>query len=114
MISEQNEQTNRIQNKQTAHISSNELHKILISTQLKVQCTFESFALGDTNDIDHLVLDENITNWNGLFHVFARPVHLLRHGAAVQLNLHDVRLLLTTLHQTHLIQAQSHPMTISR
>ena len=64
--------------------------------------TFESFALGNSNDINHLILGEYITDWKRLLHVFTSPVNLLRHCATVQLDLHDVRFLLTTLHQPHL------------
>ena len=68
--------------------------------------TFESFALGDADDVDHLVLAEHVADRHRLLHVFTRPVHLVRHRAAVELDLHYVRLLLTTLHQTHLSTAR--------
>lgn len=64
--------------------------------------TLVSVSLCDTNDIDHLVLTEDRGDGDGLLQPLAGPVHLVRDGAAVQLDLHEVRLLLSDRQQTHL------------
>ena len=77
----------------------------------------EAVSLGDSNRVDHLVLGEHLQH-NYIFEsmlissyridrdllleVLFRPVDLLRHGAAVHLDLHDVRLLLATVQDFHL------------
>ena len=51
-------------------------------------------ALGDPDDVDHLVLAKDLAHRHLLLEVRPGEVNLVSHGAAVQLNLHDVRLLL--------------------
>mmetsp|Transcript_84379 Transcript_84379/g.188443 ORF Transcript_84379/g.188443 Transcript_84379/m.188443 type:complete len:299 (-) Transcript_84379:464-1360(-) len=58
----------------------------------------DAMALGDANDVDHLVLGEDVCNLHLLLEEAHGEVHLLRSGAAVDLDLFDVRLLLTDLH----------------
>ena len=69
--------------------------------------TFESFALGDSNDVDHFVLGEHLTDGNRLLHVFFCPLHFLRHCAPIQLDLHYVCFLLAPFHQPHLMHHTS-------
>jgi len=64
--------------------------------------TFGSFSLGHSNDVDHLVLGEDLLHWNWLLEVLLGPIQLLRDAAAVQLDFHDVGLLLTLLQELHL------------
>jgi len=57
--------------------------------------TFDSVTLGDADDVDHLVLGEDVLDWDGLFHETAGKVDLLGNRTTVQLNLVNVGLLLT-------------------
>jgi len=59
--------------------------------------TLETVTLGDGNDIDHLVLLQDRVDIDGLLKVLVGKVDLVGDGATVQLNLHDVSLLLTNL-----------------
>ena len=54
----------------------------------------ETVALGDANNVNHLVLGEHSGDGNLLLEMVPGEVNLVRHGATVELNLHDVRLLL--------------------
>ena len=56
--------------------------------------TLESVTLCDTDDVDTLVLGEHSGDGNLLLEVLPGKVNLVSSGAAVQLNLHDVSLLL--------------------
>ena len=73
---------------------------------LIVQCiyliTFESATLGDTDDVNHFVLGKDVGDGNGLLKVLTGPINLLGDGASIQLDLHDVGLLLTLTKQLHL------------
>ena len=61
--------------------------------------TFESFALGHSDAIYHLVLSKDLLDRNFLLEVFASKVDLVGDGSTVQLDLHNVRLLLATTKQ---------------
>ena len=57
--------------------------------------TLETVALGDAENVDHLGLLEDLLDGDGLLHVLLGPGNLGgRVGATVELDLHDVRLLL--------------------
>lgn len=56
--------------------------------------TLESFTLGDSNDIDHLIGLEQIADGDLLLKVRLGPFDLVGDGATVDLNLHKVSLLL--------------------
>lgn len=64
--------------------------------------TLESLTLGDTNAIDHLILAKHVADLDGLLEMLTHPLDLILNGATVQLDLHDVRLLLALLDQTDL------------
>ena len=59
-------------------------------------------ALGHADRVDHLVLGEDLVDGHLLLEVVASELHLVGDAATVQLDLHDVRLLLTLLQQLHL------------
>ncbi len=62
----------------------------------------EPLALGDADAVDHLVLGEDGANWDLLLQVALGPLDLLLDRPAVELDLHDVGLLLAQLDQLHL------------
>ncbi|DAZ95504.1 TPA: hypothetical protein N0F65_001843, partial [Lagenidium giganteum] len=64
--------------------------------------TLETVTLGDTNDIDHLVLGEDGRHWHLLFEERLGEVDLVGDRATVDLNLHEVSLLLAKLDLAHL------------
>lgn len=64
--------------------------------------SLETLSLRHSNDVDHLVLAEHLANRDGLLEMLLHPVDLVFDGATVQLDLHDVRLLLALLDQTDL------------
>merc|ERR1719367_257875 len=55
----------------------------------------ESFSLGDTDQVDHRVLSEDILDGDGLLEHAVGVVDLVGDRSAVELDLHDVGLLLT-------------------
>jgi len=64
--------------------------------------TLESLALGNTNDINHFVLGEDIFHRNGLLKMVPCPCNLVSDRSTVELDLHEMSLLLTLVHQLHL------------
>lgn len=61
---------------------------------MKRLSTFKAFALGDTNDVDHFVLGKDLLDGQLLLEVLAGKVDLISDRSAIQLDLHDVGLLL--------------------
>jgi hypothetical protein len=62
--------------------------------------TFETVTLGDAEDVDHLRFVEDLLDRDGLLHVLPGPGDLgCRVGTAVELDLHDVSLLLTKVRE---------------
>ena len=56
--------------------------------------TLEAVTLGDGNDVDHLILLKDGVDLNGLLEKVAGEVDLVGNGATVDLDFHQVRLLL--------------------
>lgn len=56
--------------------------------------TLETVTLGDSNDVDHLVLLEDAVDLDGLLKEVAGEVNLVGNGTTVDLDLHEVGLLL--------------------
>ncbi len=65
--------------------------------------TLVTSTLGHTNRVDHFVLGKYLVDGDLLLEVVSGELDLVGYAAAVQLNLHDVRLLLTLLQQFHLV-----------
>ena len=61
-----------------------------------------SVTLGHSNDINHLVLGAHLADGHLLFKVLTGKVHLVGNGASVELDLHDVSLLLPAAEELHL------------
>jgi hypothetical protein len=59
--------------------------------------TSVSVTLGDTNNIAHLVLREDSSNWDLLLEELGAEINLIRDRTTVDLNLNNVGLLLTNL-----------------
>jgi len=64
--------------------------------------TLSSFALSDSDDINHLILSEYVLYWDSLLKMLLRPVQLLGDTSTIQLDLHNVGLLLPLLQKLHL------------
>lgn len=64
--------------------------------------TLDTTTLGDTNDVNELILVKNGVDSNGFLQVTLGPLHFVRDGPAIQLDLHDVSLLLALAQQLHL------------
>ena len=62
--------------------------------------TLESFSLGDTNDVNHLVFGKDLLDGDLLFEVLTGKVDLIGDGSTVQLDFHDVGLLLTAFQKS--------------
>ena len=65
----------------------------------RLSLTLESFALGDSDAIDHLVLGKDGLASDLLLEEVPGVVHLLCNSASVDLDFHDVRLLLAAAEQ---------------
>jgi len=64
--------------------------------------TLEASALGDSNRVQHFVLSEHLAHVDVLLKMVARKLDLVGNGATIELDLHDVGLLLSLLEQLHL------------
>jgi hypothetical protein len=65
--------------------------------------TFIPLTLGNTNDVNHLILLEDSVNWDLLLKKLVTIIHLVCDGATIDLDLHKVGLLLLqTLHLSDL------------
>ena len=88
-----------IQKKVISLIFIRRQHEIVIILGAKIvihsRLTLESFSLGDTNDVDHLVFSEDLFDGDLLFEMLTGKVDFVSDGSTVQLDFHDVSLLLT-------------------
>ena len=75
--------------------------------------TFTPVALGDTDNVNHLVVGNHIGDEDRLLKVLPSPVNFLRDGPAVHLNLHDVGLLLALLQQ-FLLQGENESVKVNK
>ena len=74
--------------------------------------TLITLTLGHTNDVNHLILLEHSVNRNLLLEELVAIVHLVSNGTAIDLNLHEVSLLLLqTLHLPNLKYMNEHDYT---
>uniref|UniRef100_A0A671K1K6 Uncharacterized protein n=1 Tax=Sinocyclocheilus anshuiensis TaxID=1608454 RepID=A0A671K1K6_9TELE len=67
--------------------------------------TLVSMTLGNTDNVNHLILTKDVNDGNGLLKLLSGPVNLISDGAAIQLDLHQVGLLLSVGQQAHLQKA---------
>ena len=68
-------------------------HCIALDYQInKIIITLESFALGDANDVNHLVLAENALDGHFLFKMFASKVNFVGNTTTIELDFNNVRL----------------------
>jgi len=58
--------------------------------------TLEAFSLGDTNNVDHFILSKDLLDGDLLFEVLSGKVNLVSDGSTVQLDFHNMSLLLAT------------------
>jgi hypothetical protein len=73
--------------------------------------TLITLTLGDTNDVNHLILLEDGFNWDFLLKELVAIVNLVCDGATVNLDLHEVSLLLLqALHLPNLIWRNENKM----
>uniref|UniRef100_A0A8C1D7R4 Uncharacterized protein n=1 Tax=Cyprinus carpio carpio TaxID=630221 RepID=A0A8C1D7R4_CYPCA len=70
--------------------------------------TLVPVTLGNTDNVNHLILTKDVRDGNGLLKLLSGPVNLISDGASVQLNLHQVRLLLSEGQQAHLQKVDPH------
>lgn len=70
--------------------------------------TLEAFSLGHANDVDHFVLAEDVGDVYLLLEMISGPVDLVGHRPTIELDLHDVGLLLTTT-EKDLLGVANHP-----
>lgn len=61
--------------------------------------TFNSLSLCHSDDVDQLVLSKEVLDGNSLLKMLPSKVYLIRDGATIKLDLHDVRFLLALLQQ---------------
>jgi len=61
--------------------------------------TLEAFALGDANDVNHLILDKDVLDGDFLLEVLAGKINFVSNRSTVELDFHDVRLLLASSQQ---------------
>ena len=64
--------------------------------------SLESMTLGDSNDVNHLILSKHSSDWNLLLEVVPGKVNLIGDRSTSKLDLHDAGLLLTTPEDLHL------------
>merc|ERR1719347_1352389 len=62
----------------------------------------EPVTFGHSNDVNHFVLSKDSANRNFLLEVIPSKVDLISNGSAIQLNLHDMSLLLPASEDLHL------------
>lgn len=74
-------------------------HQKIEKRIIRVELTLESFALGDTNDIDHFVLGKDLLDGHLLFEMLTGKVDFISNASTVQLDFHDVSLLLAASQQ---------------
>ena len=61
---------------------------------MEEQITFESFSLGDANDVNHFILGKGALDRNFFLKKFMSKVHLIRNGTTIDLDFHNVCLFL--------------------
>lgn len=70
------------------------LYKSFGKVQIFRKPTLESFSLGNTNTIDHFILGEDRLHGHLLFEMFTSKFDFVGNGSAIQLDFHDMGLLL--------------------
>jgi hypothetical protein len=65
--------------------------------------TLETFTLGDSDAINHFILGEDVGDGDGLFQMLLNPLDFVLDGSTIELDLHDVCLLLALFDQANLM-----------
>merc|ERR1719381_2820 len=74
---------------------------------------FDSTTLGHANDVDEFVLAKDGVDRDGLLQFLLGPLNLVRDRATIELDLHDVGLLLALAQQLHLgVSKDAHNLAV--
>ena len=78
-----------------------------------MKITFEAFSLGDTNDINHFILGKSALDGNLFLKMFTSKVYFIRNGTTIDLDFHNMSLLLASPQNSLLsVENSSNHLTI--
>ena len=74
-------------------------HHFIKHGKYYVKLTLKTMTLGDSNDVDHLILGKDSSNWDLLLKMVSGKVNLVGDRTSIELDFHNVSLLLPELKQ---------------